>query len=111
MRRHTIIGERILLAAPLARADRRTRALQPRALRRQPATPTRLSGEAIPLGSRIIAVCDAYDAMTSERPYRLAMTPEDALLELESGAGTQFDPDVVTAFSRVIGTREPVALA
>ena len=71
--------------------------------------PDHLRAEAIPLGSSIIAVCDAYDAMVSERPYRLAMTPEDALVELDRCAGTQFDPDVVTAFSRVIGDGDRIA--
>lgn len=64
--------------------------------------PTGLSGDAIPLGARIIAVCDAYDAMTSHRPYRRAKTPAEALLELQRCAGSQFDPQVVKAFSRII---------
>jgi HD-GYP domain-containing protein (c-di-GMP phosphodiesterase class II) len=110
MHRHTVIGERILLAAPsLAPAAALVRSSHERF--DGAGYPDHLRGEAIPLGSSIIAVCDAYDAMISERPYRLAMTPEDALVELESCAGTQFDPDVVTAFSRVIGDRELVALA
>ena len=56
--------------------------------------PDRLAGERIPLASRIIAVCDAYGAMTAERPYRGAMAPTDALRELERCAGTQFDPRI-----------------
>ena len=60
--------------------------------------PDQLSGEEIPLASRIIAVCDSFDAMTSDRPYRTAMSPEGALSELRRGAGTQFDPTVVEAF-------------
>ncbi|MFL5780847.1 MAG: HD-GYP domain-containing protein [Thermoleophilaceae bacterium] len=51
-----------------------------------------LRGEAIPLGARIIAICDAYDAMTSTRPYRAAMSSEVALDELRRCSGTQFDP-------------------
>jgi len=54
-----------------------------------------LSGEAIPLGARIIAVVDAFDAMTSDRPYRPRMGKEQAIRELEKGAGTQFDPAIV----------------
>ncbi len=60
--------------------------------------PDGLAGTSIPLGARIIAVCDAFNAMTSERPFRKAMSPAVALRELESCAGSQFDPDVVDAF-------------
>jgi HD-GYP domain-containing protein (c-di-GMP phosphodiesterase class II) len=60
--------------------------------------PDGLEGERIPLGSRIIAVADAYDAMTSDRVYRAALTPEVAFTELRKGAGTQFDPQIVELF-------------
>jgi putative nucleotidyltransferase with HDIG domain len=59
--------------------------------------PDGLAGTAIPLGSRVIFVCDAFDAMVSDRPYRSAMPVEEALAELRTGAGAQFDPDVVDA--------------
>ena len=54
--------------------------------------PDRLAGEDIPLGARIVAVCDAFDAMTSDRPYRKAISAERACEEILAGAGTQFDP-------------------
>jgi len=57
-----------------------------------------VAGADIPLEARILAVADSYDAMTSARPYRGAMSHEDALSELRKGSGTQFDSDVVTAF-------------
>jgi hypothetical protein len=60
--------------------------------------PDGLAGEAIPLPSRITLVCDAYHAMTSDRPYRQAMTTAAALAEIAAGAGTQFCPTVVRAF-------------
>jgi two-component system, cell cycle response regulator len=60
--------------------------------------PAGLAGEAIPLGARIVAVCDTYGAMTSTRPYRGAYTHEEAVAELRRYAGTQFDPAVVEAF-------------
>ncbi len=60
--------------------------------------PAGLKGEEIPLGARILAVADAYDAMTSDRPYRRAMSHEKAVAELEAGKGTQFDPKIVEAF-------------
>src|SRR5690606_34357276 len=64
--------------------------------------PDGLKGENIPIGARILAVCDAYDAMTTERPYRKALTPERAVAELKSKAGVQFDPRVVEAFLQVL---------
>jgi HD-GYP domain-containing protein (c-di-GMP phosphodiesterase class II) len=61
-----------------------------------------LSGEAIPLGARILAVADAYVAMTSDRPYRAARSSADALAELQDKAGTQFDPLVVSALADIL---------
>jgi len=63
------------------------------------------SGEEIPQGARILAVADAYDAMTSDRPYRRAVSPEAACAELERCKGTQFDPLVVDALLRVVRRR------
>ncbi|MEK7858948.1 MAG: HD domain-containing phosphohydrolase [Elusimicrobiota bacterium] len=63
--------------------------------------PEALKGEEIPLGSRIVAVIDAWDAMTSDRPYRKALGREVAISELRKGAGTQFDPRVVEAFLKL----------
>lgn len=60
--------------------------------------PDGIGGDAIPLGSRIIAVVDAFDAMTNDRPYRTALPFEEAISELKRCAGTQFDPQVVAAF-------------
>jgi putative two-component system response regulator len=59
-----------------------------------------LKGEDIPLGARIVAIADAFDAMTSERPYRAAMSIEDATEELKRSGGSQFDPAFVAAFAR-----------
>jgi HD-GYP domain-containing protein (c-di-GMP phosphodiesterase class II) len=59
--------------------------------------PEGLSGEAIPLEARIIAVCDAFDAMTSDSSYKAAISSEAALRELERSSGAQFDPRVVEA--------------
>lgn len=63
--------------------------------------PKGLKGEAIPAGARIISVLDAWDAMTSDRPYRKALARETALGELKKGSGSQFDPKVVEAFLRI----------
>ena len=64
--------------------------------------PDGLRGEEIPLASRIVAVCDAFDAMVTLRPYNTVLPREDALLELGRCAGTQFDPTVVGAFSAAV---------
>jgi HD-GYP domain-containing protein (c-di-GMP phosphodiesterase class II) len=59
--------------------------------------PDALSGDAIPMGARILHVADAFDSMTSKRTYRAALPRHEALGELRAGAGTQFDPDCVGA--------------
>jgi len=64
--------------------------------------PYHLKGEEIPLAARIIAVADAFDAMTSDRPYRKGFSQEDAIKELERNAGTQFDPMIVEIFIRIL---------
>lgn len=64
--------------------------------------PEGLKGEKIPLASRIIAVADAFDAMTSDRPYRKAMSIADACQVLEDTAGTQFDPEVISIFLNLL---------
>ena len=102
MRRHTIFGERILSAAPallpVAKLVRSSHERWDGA-----GYPDRLVGEEIPLGARIIAVCDAFHAMISNRPYRQGMNMEAALAELRRCAGRQFDPTVVKAFGQAFG--------
>jgi diguanylate cyclase (GGDEF)-like protein/putative nucleotidyltransferase with HDIG domain len=101
MRQHTIIGARIIGAAP---------ELQPVAAMVRSSHerwdgggyPDKLAGQDIPLGARIVAVCDSYDAMTTTRAYRDAMPVCEALAELERCAGTQFDARVVAAFRTVV---------
>ena len=97
LRRHTLVGERILAAAP---ALSPVAALVRSSHERWDGSgyPDRLARTAIPLGARIVAVCDAFDAMVAERPYSPQMSPEEAFTELHRQAGTQFDPDVVAAF-------------
>ena len=67
--------------------------------------PDGLAGEAIPRGAAIVAVCDAFDAMLSQRPWRPAMSTHAAIAELHAGAGSQFDGVVVDAFAAVIDER------
>ncbi len=97
MRRHTIIGERILGAAP---ALQRVAAIVRSTHENWDGTgyPDGLRGEKIPLASRIIFICDSFDAMTIDRPYRRALGVSAALAELRRCAGTQFDPGLVEAF-------------
>ncbi len=73
--------------------------------------PDGLRGKAIPLAARIVAVADAYDAMTGQRAYRFPMTPDRALLEIERGRGSQFDPDIVEVMlSAVNDALRPIAV-
>jgi HD-GYP domain-containing protein (c-di-GMP phosphodiesterase class II) len=69
--------------------------------------PFGLQGAAIPLEARIFTVVDAFDAMTSDRPYRKAMPVADAMEEIRTNANIQFDPEVVVAFERVIARAQP----
>ena len=97
MAQHTIIGERIIsridYLVPIARIIRSAHERWDGA-----GYPDGYRGEQIPLASRILLVCDAFDAMTTDRPYRGALPIEAALRELERHAGTQFDPRVVDVF-------------
>ena len=102
--RHTIVGERILSTVdflkdvlPLVRHEHERWDGH--------GYPDGLAGEDIPLGSRIILACDAYDAMTTDRPYRAAMTDGQACTELLEGAGSQFDERVVAALLQVLTER------
>lgn len=97
MRRHPTIGANVLSAAPaLARVAEIVRATHERY--DGAGYPRGLAAEQIPLASRIVFVCDSFDAMISERPYRAAKTEAAALAELRRCAGAQFDPVVVEAF-------------
>ena len=71
--------------------------------------PDHLAGEAIPVGARIVSVVDAYDAMTHARPYRLALSPDEARAELVRTRGTQFDPDMVDLLLAHLEAGERVA--
>jgi HD-GYP domain-containing protein (c-di-GMP phosphodiesterase class II) len=103
MRRHPEIGAKLLEKLELLSE------LAPLVLHHQerfdgkrqganPGYPRGLAGEEIPLGARIIAVVDAYDAMTTSRPYREALSVDDATATLRRERGRQFDPSVVDAF-------------
>jgi hypothetical protein len=103
---HTLVGERLLAASlgmePVAGLVRASH-------ERWDGTgyPDGLAGEQIPLGSRIVFVCSAFHDMTSERPHQPALEPAEALAELERGAGTQFDPNVVEAFRQELEGTTP----
>ena len=71
--------------------------------------PHGLRGEEIPVEARLLAIADAYDAMTTNRPYRRAIPTEDALIELERCAGSQFDPALVRVFVELWGATARVA--
>lgn len=97
VKRHTILGERIVQPlrfgrqiGPMVRGHHERWDGE--------GYPDGLSGESIPIGGRIIAICDTYDAMTSDRPYRKALTDEAAIAELQKMAGSQFDPRLVDFF-------------
>jgi diguanylate cyclase (GGDEF)-like protein len=101
MRKHTLIGERVLEAAPafgqVAKLVRSTHERWDGG-----GYPYGLAGREIPLGSRVILICDAYNAMVEGRPYRSAITKAQALEELRRCAGSQFDPELVKTFAEKV---------
>jgi HD-GYP domain-containing protein (c-di-GMP phosphodiesterase class II) len=107
MRTHTIEGERMLarVGGVLGEVAKLVRATHERWDGR--GYPDGLRGDDIPLEARIVACCDAYDAMTTDRSYRRALPIEFALEELRACAGTQFDPAVVDALVRIVERYEP----
>jgi putative nucleotidyltransferase with HDIG domain len=104
IKRHPIVGEQILAPVPFLEQVRRI-------VRHDherwdgKGYPDGLKGRQIPIGARIVLVVDAFHAMVSDRSYRQGMSEESARLELRAHAGTQFDPDVVDAFLRVLDRR------
>jgi two-component system, cell cycle response regulator len=107
MQKHTLIGERIVAAAPpLLPVAKLIRSSHERWDGK--GYPDRLTGDAIPRGARIVFVCDAFDAMTSGRPYSVPRTAEEALAELVSCSGTQFDPEVVDAVVDVVSRQRAI---
>lgn len=110
MQRHPVIGERIVAeVAALANVASAIRHEHERWDGR--GYPDGLAGEAIPLASRIVLACDAWHAMTSDRPYRRAMSRADAVGELVRCAGSQFDPAVTAALLDVVDAEAGVATA
>lgn len=108
IRRHADAGYAILRDAPLS--ERVKLAVRHNHERWDGAGyPSGLAGEAIPLFSRILAIVDAYEAMTSDRPYRRAMPKAEAVRRLHAGVGTQFDPDLVDLFLRRVLTLSKAA--
>lgn len=104
MRRHTVIGERIVRSVPsLAPAARLVRSSHERY--DGSGYPDGLSADEIEVGASIIAVCDAYDAMITDRVYRGAGSQQAALLELRRCAGSQFDPGIVELFCSIVEWR------
>ncbi|HEU4979304.1 MAG TPA: HD-GYP domain-containing protein [Solirubrobacteraceae bacterium] len=101
MRRHTVIGEEILAGTPVLRGVARlVRSSHERWDGR--GYPDRLAGAAIPLGARIICACDAFDAMTSVRPYNEPLSQRAAIAEMERCSGSQFDPAVVDVLVELV---------
>jgi diguanylate cyclase (GGDEF)-like protein len=106
MAEHPVAGERILLRIP------ELAAIAPIVRHEHEhwdgtGYPDGIRGHNIPIGSRIILACDAYEAMITPRPYRPAMSKEDAVAELRAGAGSVYDPEVVEALLDLLGAEKP----
>ncbi|MDO8736692.1 MAG: HD domain-containing protein [Thermoleophilia bacterium] len=110
MKKHPIVSARILDPVPISASIKA-------AIRHHherfdgKGYPYGLAGGSIPLAARIMSVADSYEAMTSDRPYRKALSDEQAVAELVRCSGTQFDPDIVNAFMRSLGRALPITAA
>ena len=104
VRKHTVVGERIVSASPALRPVGR---IVRSSHERWDGTgyPDQLRGDAILLAARIVFACDAFFAMTMDRPYRGAMSMDEAVAELERCSGSQFDPEVVAVLTAVLRAR------
>jgi two-component system cell cycle response regulator len=101
IRRHTVIGERIVRAAPsLAHTAELVRSHHER--HDGTGYPDALAGDEIPIGARVIAVSDSFDAMTTDRPYRRRLTFAEVVADLRRNAGRQFSPPVILALCRAL---------
>jgi HD-GYP domain-containing protein (c-di-GMP phosphodiesterase class II) len=109
MRRHVELGERFVARIPYLSGIARQVISAHHERWDGKGYPRGLAGEDIPLPARIFSVVDSFDAMTNDRPYRRALRVEDALAEIRSGAGTQFDPDVVREFASLVGQLDAAA--
>lgn len=111
MKQHTVVGARMLLAAgpELAQIAPIVRASHERVDGR--GYPDGLAADSIPIEARIVSCCDAFSAMTTDRPYRAAMPVAEAVAELRACAGTQFDAGVVEALVAAIDARAGSLLA
>jgi cyclic di-GMP phosphodiesterase len=109
MRNHTLFGERVLEGIPYLSGTASEIVAAHHERWDGSGYPKGLRGEEIPLPARIFAIVDAYDAMTSDRPYRRAMAVADALAELERCAGSQFDPQLVRTFTSLVGRSQTAA--
>lgn len=104
IQQHSVLGERILAGAGLTE-------ILPWVLSHHErwdgaGYPSGLKGDEIPYEARVLAVCDAYDAMTSDRPYRSALSPSAALQEIDLNMGAQFDPEIAEVFICVVGRNQ-----
>ncbi len=109
MRRHVELGEQIVARIPYLGGLARQVIAAHHERWDGKGYPCGLAGEEIPLPARIFAVVDTFDAMANDRPYRRALPLEDALAEIRSGAGTQFDPQVVRAFVSLVNHLDAAA--
>jgi putative nucleotidyltransferase with HDIG domain len=100
MRRHPVIGEEIVRGIDFL-GDARTVVRSHHERWDGGGYPDGLHGKRIPLAARVFAVADAFDALTSDRPYRAAASFEEARTVIRAGAGTQFDPDVAGTFDEL----------
>ena len=105
MKEHPVVSEYILSSIELLHPFVRQIARSSHERMDGKGYPDGKAGEEIPLPARIVFVADAFDALTSERPYRSARTCEEAVEELRRNAGTQFCPKVIAAFEQVIAER------
>lgn len=110
MRTHPLLGERIV--APLTFLDGVARDVIACHHERWDGLgyPYRRRGDETPLAARIFAIADAYDAMTTDRPYRAALTHDEAMHRIEEASGTQFDPNLGEAFAAEVGSIDPFGL-